>query len=231
MGYRSFSFHGFVIYPSISEEDWKRRNPDRLIVIIKKQEQIEAVARYRTKGFGHGAMGAVGAILVDELYWRTLDARNILFNFFAKHIDQVKYITMNIPFGTNIQQWIIDQMEFIEIKLCFPWCARIIDVEPALASLPAEGEAELTFQLSDNHCDWNNGTYTLKADSGKLLIDKNAANSDVKLTIEGLSALVYGTLSLDEIEFKGWAKISDLEAKKTFMQWFPPLPIYSAFGY
>lgn len=110
-------FHGFMIYPSISDEEWKRRNPDRLIVIIKKQGQIEAVARYRTKGFGHGAMGPVGEILVDEMYWRTLDARNILFNFFAKHIDQVKYISMNLPFGTNIQQWIIDQMEYIEIKL------------------------------------------------------------------------------------------------------------------
>ena len=71
----------------------------------------------------------------------------------------------------------------------------------------------------------------LKADSGKLLINKNAANPDVKLTIEGLSALVYGTLSLNEIEYKGWLKITDLTIKKTLKQWFPPIPIYSAFGY
>jgi len=223
--------HGFIIYPTISDAEWTRRNRNQLVVFVKKQGTIEAVARYRIQGFGHGTFGEDGELIVEEMYWRSFDARNKLFQFFANHIDQCKWIIMNLPFGTSIQPWIVDQMVFIEMKVWFPWVCRVVDVEAALDGLPAVGTAELTFELSDEHCDWNNGIYTLKADKSKLSIHRSMNNPDVKMVIEGISALVYGTLPVEEIEYKGWLEFFDKQAKQILQRWFPPMPVYSAFGY
>ena len=138
---------------------------------------------------------------------------------------------MNLPYGTNIQQWIVDQMNFIEIKLWFPWCCRIIDVESALKDLPANRNAELIIKINDLHCKWNDGVYLLRSNDGKLSIYRSSSEPEVKMTIEGLTSLVYGTLSIEEIEFRGWLQTKNLLAKELLKQWFPTLPIYSAFGY
>ncbi|MFW9832200.1 MAG: GNAT family N-acetyltransferase, partial [Candidatus Thorarchaeota archaeon] len=57
-------FHGFAFNPEIREEDWKRRNRNRLYVFVKKRGQIEALARYQIKGYMH--FEEEGQLIIEE---------------------------------------------------------------------------------------------------------------------------------------------------------------------
>ena len=82
--------------------------------------------------------------------------------------------------------------------------ARIVDVE-ALNDLEV-GHDSITFKISDSNCSWNNGIFQLAGKSGKLSIKKMdpKSNFECELTIQGLTAVVYGNYVLEDLIFKKW---------------------------
>ncbi|MFX1563326.1 MAG: enhanced intracellular survival protein Eis [Promethearchaeota archaeon] len=229
MDFAPSRIHGIVFDPKISDEVWKRRNKDAVIIFVKNKDTIEAMARYRTKNYIWGAEPS--HLVVHEMYWRTLAARNILFTFLAKHTDQFEHIIMQLPFGINFQHWFTDSMNKFEISMYLPWMVRVIDVKNAIMDIPSSGTAEISIQVSDPYCKWNNDLFTIQSKDGRLKVHKGSGNPDAKMTIEGISALVYGTLSVEELEFKGWLELSDTKTGIKLQQWFPVIPIHNAFHY
>lgn len=222
-------YHGIVLAPKIKDAVWKRRNKDALIIFVKQKNSVKAMARYRTKNYIYGSQPS--ELVVHEMYWRNLAARNVLFTFLAKHTDQIEHIVMQLPFGVNFQQWFTDSMAKYEMSMFLPWMVRVIDVKNALTDLPSSGTAEITIQVSDPNCKWNNGLFTIQSKDNRLKVRKGSGTPNVKMTIEGISALVYGTLPVEELEFKGWLELSDKKTGITLQQWFPVIPIHNAFHY
>ncbi|MFW9832161.1 MAG: sterol carrier protein domain-containing protein, partial [Candidatus Thorarchaeota archaeon] len=101
----------------------------------------------------------------------------------------------------------------------------------AINGLPAPIGGELTFTLSDSQCGWNNGTYLIQADSGKLSITTTKRAAKIEMAIQGLSALVYGTNAIDEIEYQGWIKGLDSQRRKLLQNWFPPIYLYNPYNF
>jgi predicted acetyltransferase len=222
-------YHGFAIRPTMPDAEWNRRNKDTLIVFVKRQGKVEAVARYRIKGYMHFDQG--GSVEVIEMHWRTLEAQDALFNFFAKHKDQVPDIRMRLPLDTTFHYWFTDLPNFIELTTWNPWMVRVVDAEQALAGLPATPSGQVTFKLADPHCKWNNGTFTLDSDRHQLRVNRTQAAPDTTMTIEGLSALVYGTHPVEALEHAGWIKATSPAISAKLSQWFPPLSLYNALNY
>ncbi len=227
MGFAPPRYHGFAFDPQISDEIWKRRNKDALMILVKHNNSVEALARYRTKNYIWGSQPS--ELIVLEMYWRNLAARNALFTFLARHTNQIEHIIMLLPYGANFQQWFTDSMTKYEVSMYLPWMVRVIDVKDAVSNLPSSGNAEITIQVSDPHCSWNNGLFTIQSKDGHLKVREGSGTPDAKMTIEGISSLVYGTLPVEELKFKGWLELSDEETGKTLQQWFPSLPIFNAF--
>jgi predicted acetyltransferase len=223
------AFHGYAFNPVITDEEWKRRNKDRHYVLVKKGGTIEALARFKFKGYMH--FEEPGQLQIEEMYWRNLSAQAALFNFFSKHRDQFPKLIMLLPYGTNFQHWFEDLREWIQIKVWHPWMVRVIDIKEALAGLPATEKGELVFTLSDSQCEWNTGTYLLKSNGKQLQIQPTKQATKTALTIHGISALVYGTHSLEEIEDAQWLKGADKQTRKLLQNWFPQLSLYSPYTY
>ena len=108
-----------------------------------------------------------------------------------------------------------------------PWMVRVIDVEQALTGLPAKGEDEFRIRVTDKMCEWNNQIFALRSKNESLQAHQASGNPAATITIKGLSALVYGTQSIEELEHLNLLQIKEEWVKHTLQRWFTQLPIYS----
>ncbi|MBN1550864.1 GNAT family N-acetyltransferase [bacterium] len=217
--------HGFVLIDSRSELVWKQLFKKWEFVFIKKNKQVVAVARIQKRGFGES-----GEFFVFDAFWSELEARDRLFNYLAKHRDQVSRVMFNLPLNENFFQWIRDTQTSFEIKLkAQPWMVRLIDVISAISDIPVSCGGSVVFSLEDAFCPWNNGSYRIRETGGILNIERCSKLTQNRFTIKGLSALVYGTLSMGEIIHRRWADAPDRNDRNILTQWFPVLPVYSTF--
>ena len=223
------TFHGYAFNPVIQDEEWTRRNKNRHYIFVKKGRKIEALARYQLKGYMH--FEESGQLIVEEMYWRTLSAQAALFNYLGKHRDQIQTLKMILPYGTDFQHWFEDLRDWIEIKVWHPWMIRVIDAKEALSNLPAANDGELTIALTDPQCGWNNETYLLEARNGSLSVSTTKRAAKLETTIHGLSALVYGTHSIDALEYSGWIKGLNTASRNLLQNWFPQLPLYNPYNF
>jgi hypothetical protein len=53
---------------------------------------------------------------------------------------------------------------------------------------------------------------------------------EARFSIEGLSALVYGIMPLEEIEYMGWGEVRG-SSRQILQRWFPVQPIHNAFEF
>lgn len=218
--------HGLVIDPDRSDEIWQSYHQNSRVVFVKKDGKTQAMAKYTKQGYLE-----TGEIVIREMYWQNLDARDKLFGFFALHQDDCPYILMQVPFGTNFRTWLRDAMTPFETKVYYrPMMVRVMDVEKVIESLPAPVEGEIGFTLQDNYCNWNNGDYQLISQAGKLKAVRKKDNSrKIIMNIEGLSALVYGALSIQEVVHRGWLTGLDEKTTEIFDRWFPTIPVYNPY--
>jgi predicted acetyltransferase len=221
-------YHGYAFNPQISEAEWTYRNKNRQFVFVQHRGTTKALARYRTKGYMHFEESQ---LIIDEMYWQDLESQVALFYYLGTHRDQIKKLQLRLPYGEHFQHWFVDLLDWIEIKVWNPWMIRLIDVEAALTGLPAPVEGELIFALKDSHCPWNSRLYHVISDGKQLQVETTSKTPSLTLTIEGVSALVYGTNTLDVLEFQGWVKELDSSTRNLLDAWFPPLLLYNPYTF
>src|SRR5690348_14149534 len=74
--------------------------------------------------------------------------------------------------------------------------------------------------ILDPFCPWNEGIYQFESVEGNLQVS-HARQAACELTIQGLTALVYGTHEPASFEFRGWGNpVPALQA--TLQTMFPP---------
>ncbi len=218
------SYHGFVIFTELKPKIWKDRCKDSLVVFVKRNGKTEGMSRYRIQRKDPRDESTQELHIID-FYWNSLPAQSVLLNFFARHVDQISKVWIHAPFDTMVEHWFKDDV--IEIKRHMPWMVRVIDVEQALKDLPAKGEDEFRIRITDKMCEWNNQIFVLRSEKDLLQVRPASGNPSAVITIKGLSALVYGSQSLEELEYLGLLQIKEEWVKHALQRWFTQLPIYS----
>ncbi|MFW9799560.1 MAG: enhanced intracellular survival protein Eis [Candidatus Thorarchaeota archaeon] len=192
----------------------------QVAVVFGPDGNLEGLMIHRHKGYGdfYGDYD-IGKMTVREWYWTNQDARSALLNYVYLHADQILKVEIPVnPFSDDYYQW-IEGRNVMELKTGLCFMARCIDVQRALESLPAQESGEATFQVEDPMCDWNNQTYHLEAKNGRLAVKSlGESKADTVLAIEGVSALVYGTMTLEELVPFGWVQG---RRPTVFLDWFP----------
>lgn len=183
-----------------------------------------AYMRYRMEGYGSFTAGdRDGKMYLSEMFWSDVNARNLLLNYIYGHADQIVIVRIPIaPINQDYWFW-TKRFNVGETKLEANGVhmARIVDVDRCLSDIPAPREGCITVEVKDQFCDWNNGTYELVSDGAILHVMRPASKEhDAKLSIEGLTALVYGTGSIDSLMSLGWLRGGKLEVLES---WFPPM--------
>jgi hypothetical protein len=69
------------------------------------------------------------------------------------------------------------------------------------------GPGSLRAAISDPDCPWNEGTWQFESRDGRLAVSPSQS-ADCQLTIQGLSALVYGVSDPEDFAYRGWGNPS-----------------------
>jgi len=221
--------HGMVLPVYWSSLQWQEAIKNKQSILVKYLGQIVAVGIYRIDS-------KEKTLHLDHFLCLDIQSRNILFSFFANHRDQINHIYLDLPFGINFYQWFGDVAEAKTSIITPPYMVRVVDIEPVINGLPTQRDGIINIQIKDANCDWNSDIFILGSQNHSLNI-KRSSNSKphVKCTIQGISALVYGTLNLAEVESREWLKVIDNESQNEWRSllesWFPPILIYNTWKF
>ena len=218
-------YQGYVLVDRKSEGIWNLYSKNNLIVFIKRDDEIVATAKYTKKGFQD--VFETGIIDIGQIMWKDIDARNMLFKYFAKHLDQIEKIKMYIPYGVNFYSWFKNNCEIKADIHQFPWMVRIIDVENALNNIEITEQGSLIISVEDKFCDWNNKTFKLENENNSLKVEETDQKEDLVVSIDGISALLYGAYSLVEIEHLYNIKYYNENKREFLKKWFPERMIFN----
>jgi hypothetical protein len=83
------------------------------------------------------------------------------------------------------------------------------------------GPGAFSFRLSDTSCPWNDGLWRFDGSGGRLEVAPSD-HAECSLSIQGLTALVYGTHDPEDFDVRGWGDPSP-ELQQTMRAMFPPL--------
>ena len=159
-----------------------------------------------------------GEMTVKNFLYTDIHGRYLLLEWFARHIDHVSTIAVNLPSFEHPETWWPD----LELQLegTNPPLSRIVDLE-RMSGLAA-GKGRFTAQINDEYCPWNEGTFVFESVDGELRISRSSGNADCTLSIQGVSGLFYGTHEPETFALRGWGNPSP-EQQATLHTMFPPL--------
>ncbi|MCP5094352.1 MAG: GNAT family N-acetyltransferase [Chloroflexi bacterium] len=216
--------HGFTFHkPTLPDSLWKMIAKDQHVLYVKHNGRILAGARFHIKGFMDS-----GEIKVREMYWQSLEARDRLFGYLAAHADAAPFTWLPLRYGTNFHVWSEQPTMQLKADINFVvMMGRVIDVVGALIGLPAPMAGELVIDVTDEQCAWNNGRYKVVAANGRLSATTTDQSAHLHLTIQALSALIYGALSVNELVHRGWLTGASNEALNLLQVWFPETAVFN----
>jgi len=110
---------------------------------------------------------------------------------------------------------------------------RVVDVAPAFAALTPEPTVtgRVLLQVSDESCGWNNQTFALTAEAGRVEAEPTQAAPGVSLDIQALSQVYWGQPPLDLLRAAGRLDVSDEAQYQTLSRLLPPNVCYLQDGF
>lgn len=225
---------GFPVYRAFLEEQQARTHGMALFSIpqaksAQTRETWLAVARVDGRVVGLMQYRLKGQMMKQDLFaidflFSNATGKFLLLDWIARHIDQAATAEVLLKPDQVAETFFTDIQPELD-RFFVPPMGRVINIS-ALAGLPV-GPGEITIRLTDPDCDWNNGIWQLSGDHGVLAVEQGE-DSDCELTIQGLSALVYGVTDPDEFAFRSWGN-PDQNQQTILREMFPPaLPFLHA---
>ncbi len=193
---------------------------NRKIVVARNQDgEPEGVIVYSIKGYGEGHNWVeTGEMNIGEFHWTSLEGRDTLLNFIYGHADQIKNVrTVISSVSEDYYQWLSD-MHTPNISSNIVSMARIIDVKLALENIKVPCSGEAIIRIDDPHFAWNDRVFKFYEEAGVLKVDEVNGEANSHLTIEGLTAILYGTLDEPRLRRLGWMQGQEIPILK---DWFP----------
>lgn len=172
-------------------------NRNRLwIATARINGKIEGMMLYRLLGEEVGKYN----FQAIRFYYQTSQARYLLLNWIARHIDQANHVELWLAEDEYPELWISD----IDVKVesaVRPAMSRVLDVEKIGGM--SVGKGAFSAKIIDPLCPWNEGVWHFESIDGSLQVSK-ATKSDCELTIQGLSTLIAGTRDPQDFSIVGW---------------------------
>jgi hypothetical protein len=135
-----------------------------------------------------------------RFYYGTSQGRYLLLQWVARHIDQADRIELWLAPAEQPETWLADMQVKTETDIRAAM-GRVLDVA-AIGGMAA-GPGRFTARVADPLCPWNEGMWQFETVDGALRV-ATGGHPDCDLTIQGLTALVYGTHDPGDFAIRGW---------------------------
>lgn len=195
--YRAFlerqqqQIHGMGLFGIGAAHAVRKANRVWLLVAEVDGEEV-GMMTYRIEGQGKN--------LVSRAFF-PVDTRGryLLLEWLARHADQVKDIELKLPPSMQPETWLPDLN--VKIAAGYPPMGRVVDVA-GLEGMQS-GNARFTAGITDAHCPWNAGIFAFDSSESVLHVTPTAV-AECNLTIQGLTALIYGSHDPADFALRGW---------------------------
>lgn len=196
---RSDAYWEHDVFPD--PEHWRRGASAAFHVVHETDGIADAYARYRIKDDWDHA-GPKSTLNVVELMAATPTA----------HLDMWAYL-LGIDLIGEIEGWNLATDDPLLLAVAEPrrlkltlgdalW-VRIVDVAGALAGRRYRSDGRLTFDLADDFCDWNAGTWRLEVADGRPTVTRSTGAPDLALDTTDLAAAYLGAFSFAQLADAG----------------------------
>ena len=135
-----------------------------------------------------------------RFYYTTSRGRYLLLDWIARHIDQANWAEIWLPPYEHPETWLADLQVKIESQVRAPM-SRVLNV--AEIGGMQTGEGCFSAQVIDPVCPFNEGMWRFESVAGKLEISRSS-KAECELTIQGLTALIFGTHDPQDFNLRGW---------------------------
>ena len=206
--------HGFSL-KALSNAVHGRDENVAWVAFVREQGEITGAMTFRITGY-------TGSLHAETFYYRTRAARYQLLAWIGRHVDQVKDAWIKLGPQEFPELWYEDLNLEITTRFEHAWpapMARIISVAD-LGGLQA-GDGRIAVDLVDELCPWNASVWTLTGSDGMLAVEPGGT-PECRITIQGLSALVYCGHDPADFVYRGWGD-PDAPAQATLRTLFPPV--------
>ncbi len=150
-------------------------------------------------------------------YYHASRGKYLLLAWIARHIDQASQVELLLSPAEQPETWVEDLHVTVESAFITPM-GRVLDVA-AMAGMQT-GPGRFTASLRDPICPWNEGAWQFASENGALHVSR-ATEAECELSMQAVSALVYGTQDPSDFALRGWgAPPVDVEQQMRSM--FPP---------
>lgn len=202
--------HGSSLFP---ESSYKRMEKSKLWIIFAKVEgEDRGIMVFETTGFEK-------EIKIEEFLYLDSNAKYVLLDHISRHVDQFSKIVMRISPTDRPETWYFDSNVSITSREWVPSAmGRILDINK-MGGMNV-GEGSISVKLKDPNCNWNEGVWLLSAENHELHVS-TTDEFDIEMTIQGLSAVVYGGYELEDLYLRGW--MSNQDHNLTLTKLFPPV--------
>jgi predicted acetyltransferase len=218
--YRAFEeamlpqIHGMALRDD--ETSFKERAQYWLALARNESHDIIGMMVYKLEGYA------------KELYARRFlysdsAGKYLLLQWLARHADQAYTAKIVTPPDSYVETWLTDlnaevKTQSIPSGYSSTPMGRIIDI--ANIGGMTTGEGQFKARISDPYCDWNNGIFLFETRDGQLTVNE-ASSADSELTIQGLSALVYGGYDPGDFVYRDWSDTIPADVLHQMRSMFP----------
>lgn len=188
--------HGFSYYPP--QMATRMRDKDETWVAVAQHEgEVIGLMLYTITGFTE-------TFKVGRFYSSSSQGRYLLLQWIARHIDQTQKVEIDLPAYESAETWLSDMNIKFRTTDWVTSMGRVLDVEK-IGGMNV-GDGRFVAKIEDDMCPWNSGIFEFTPRDGKLRISPIRSLPDCTLTIQGLSALVFGTHDPHDFVWRGWAQ-------------------------
>ena len=147
-------------------------------------------------------------LTIHDLAWLSVPAYHAIWEYLAK-MDLVNDIFWyGAPPDDPLKHLLLEPRK-LNVKCGDGLLGRIVDVERALPLRKYSREAELTFEVIDDLCPWNRGTWKLDTSPDGSAITRTDQTPQLVMPVSTLAMLSFGQISATEAARMGRLDVTD----------------------
>lgn len=137
-------------------------------------------------------------IVVEEMAWLNYEALRGMLGFLNNFNGRYSKFNYDAPTFLDFRILVLEPYEVETSRSTFGM-ARIVDVERALATLPALPDGQkATIRVYDDFLEWNDAAFTIYAQDGEVKVERTDDTPDMACDVRTLAQLLSGYLPLKE---------------------------------
>lgn len=220
-------YRGIFSADSHKWESELRHDSDRTTYVFLHEGEDGAPGGYmlwRYKGTEGGGKGDIRALIAN-----TPDAWHGLLGLLHDLSTQCDFATVTLPSDTPLYAHLMHWELKTKIEPVF--MGRVVDVAAFLERLTPPADTvpgTLTLAVRDEHAPWNQGTWQITVEGGRVQCVARLGNGDaeVSLDIQTLSQACWGTPSLNYLRRAGRVDVRNENGYLLLSRLLPATPVY-----